>query len=93
MSAVIVRISDLVPGDTYANADGTPVLDQLASHGGVWVGVIPRPFIRPVPLTVARIVPSDHPAWPAPHWVYVEASNGHGATIPAAGKTRIIARA
>jgi hypothetical protein len=92
MSAVIVRISELTAGDTYAHADGTPVLDQLASHGGVPVGAIPRPFVRPVPLTVARIVPSDHPAWPAPHWVYVEASNGHGATVPAAGKTRIIAR-
>lgn len=90
--AQIVRNGELRPGDTYADEDGNPVADSLACHGGVPVGVIPRPWVRFVPLTVARVVPSDHPAWPAPHWVYVEASNGHGATVPANGRTRIVPR-
>lgn len=89
---ITVRMADLRAGDTYANADGSPVLDDLASHGGVPIGAVPRPLVRPVPLTVARVVPSDHPAWPAEHWVYVEASNGHGGTVPAGMKTRIVAR-
>lgn len=92
-AAWTVRMAELRPGDTYANEDGSPVLDDLASHGGRRAGAIPRPFVAPVPLTVARVVPSDHPAWPAPHWIYVEASNGHGATVPADGKTRIMPRA
>lgn len=87
---VTVRAGDLVPGDVYANEDGTPVLDELASHGGVPVGAIPRPFVAAVPLTVASVTPTA-PLGGEPA-VYVEASNGHGSTVPANGKTRIVQR-